>query len=67
MSKKRNNNKNFYFSNFFYFETIYSLKDLDPSIIIDEIPEYGDIYLKFSQYLSDKSNKNYMKKWIKII
>ena len=62
LSEERNNNKNFDFSNFFYFETTYSLNDLDPSSIFDEIPEYGDRYKKFSQYLSDKSYKNYMKK-----
>ena len=62
LSEERNNNKNFDFSNFFYFETTYSLSDLDPSSIFDEIPEYGDRYKKFSQYLSDKSYKNYMKK-----
>ena len=62
LSEERKNNKNFNFSNFFYFETTYSLPDSDPSSIFDEIPQYGDRYKKFSQYLSDKSYKNYMKK-----
>jgi hypothetical protein len=62
LSEERKNNKNFDFNNFFYFETNYSLPDSDPSSIFDEIPQYGDRYKKFSQYLSDKSYKNYMKK-----
>ena len=62
LSEERKNNKNFDYSNLFYFETNYSLSDSDPSSIFDEIPQYGDRYKKFSQYLSDKSYKNYMKK-----
>ena len=62
LCEERNNNKNFDFSNFFYFETTNNLSDSDPSSIFDEIPEYGDRYKKFSQYLSDKSYKNFMKK-----
>ena len=62
LSEERKNNKNFNFNNFFYFETNYSLTESDPSSIFDEIPQYGDRYKKFSQYLSDKSYKNYMKK-----
>ena len=62
LCEERNNNKNFYFSNFFYFKTSNNLSDSDPSSIFDEIPEYGDRYKKFSQYLSDKSYKNFMKK-----
>ena len=62
LSEERKNNKNFDYSNLFYFETNYSLPDSDPSSIFDEIPQYGDRYKKFSQYLSDKSYKNYMKK-----
>ena len=62
LNEERKNNKNFNFSNFFYYETTYSVADSDPSSIFDEIPQYGDRYKKFSQYLSDKSYKNYMKK-----
>ena len=62
LSEERKNNKNFNINNFFYFETNYSVPDTDPSSIFDEIPQYGDRYKKFSQYLSDKSYKNYMKK-----
>ena len=62
LSEERKNNKNFNLSNLFYFETNYSMGDSDPSSIFDEIPQYGDRYKKFSQYLSDKSYKLYMKK-----
>ena len=62
LSEERKNNKNFNFSNFFYFETNFNLTDIDPSSIFDEIPHYEDRYKKFNQYLSDISYKNFMKK-----
>ena len=62
LSEEKKNNKNFGFNNLFYFESNNIVNDSDPASIFDEIPQYGDRYKKFSQYLSDKSYKNYMKK-----
>ena len=62
LSEERKNNKNFNFSNFYYFETNYNLSDIDPSSILDEIPHYDDKNQIFDQYLSDIYYKNYMKK-----
>jgi len=62
LSEERKNNKNFNLSNLYCYETKYSFEASDPSRIFDEIPQYGDRYKKFSEYLSDKSYKLHMKK-----
>ena len=62
LSEERKNNKNFNLSNLYCYETKYSFEASDPSRIFDEIPQYGDRYKKFSDYLSDKSYKLHMKK-----
>ena len=58
----RKNNKTFNNNNFFSFDSNYNFSELDPTSIFDDIPLGGDRYAKYSQYLSDKSYKNYMKK-----
>ena len=62
LTEVRRNNKTFNNSNFFSFDSNYSFSELDPTSIFDDIPLGGDRYAKYSQYLSDKSYKNYMKK-----
>ena len=62
LTEVRKNNKTFNNSNHFSFDSNYSFSELDPTSIFDDIPLGGDRYAKYSQYLSDKSYKNYMKK-----
>ena len=62
LAEVRKNNKTFNNDNNFSFDSNYSITELDPTSIFDDIPHGGDRYLKYSQYLSDKSYKNYMKK-----
>lgn len=62
LNEVRKNNKNFNNSNNFTFDQNYSISEFDTESIFDDIPLGGDRYKKFSNYLSDKSYKNYMKK-----
>ena len=58
----RKNDRTFNNSNNFLFDSNYSMSEFEESNIFDDIPQGGDRYKKFSQYLSDKCYKNYMKK-----
>ena len=62
LSEVRKNNKTFNNNNYFEFDPNYSISEFDPNSIFDDIPLGGDRYKKFSQYLSDKCYKNFMKK-----
>ena len=62
MIEYRKNNKTMDNNNYFYFDLNYYTSELDPGSIFDDIPEGGNRYKKFSQYLSDKSFKIYNKK-----
>ena len=62
LTEVRKNNKTLNNNNYFEFDSNYSISDFNPSSIFDDIPLGGDRYKKFSQYLSDKCYKNYMKK-----
>ena len=62
LTEVRKNNKTLNNNNYFEFDSNYSISELNPSSIFDDIPLGGDRYKKFSQYLSDKCYKNYMKK-----
>lgn len=58
----RKDNKVFDNNNYFTFDSNFSITELDPLSIFDDIPLGGDIYKKYTQYLTDKSYKNYIKK-----
>ena len=62
LTEVRKNNKTLNNDNYFEFDANYSISEFNPSSIFDDIPLGGDRYKKFSQYLSDKCYKNYMKK-----
>ena len=62
LSEVRKNNKTFNNNNYFEFDSNYSISEFDPNSIFDDIPFGGDRNKKFSQYLSDKCYKNFMKK-----
>ena len=62
LTEVRKNNKTLNNNNYFEFDSNYSISEFNPSSIFDDIPLGGDRYKKFSQYLSDKCYKNYMKK-----
>ena len=62
LMKIRKNNKNFNNSNYFLFDSNILLSEFDPTSIFDDIPLMGDRFKKFSEYLNDKSYKNFMKK-----
>ena len=62
LTEVRKNNKTLNNDNYFEFDSNYSISEFNPSSIFDDIPLGGDRYKKFSQYLSDKCYKNYIKK-----
>ena len=62
LTQIRKNNKNLDNNNYFLFDSNLLLSEFDPTSIFDDIPLIGDRFKKFSEYLNDKTFKNYMKK-----
>ena len=63
MIEYRKDNKSLDNNNYFYYDLNYSISEYVTESIFDDIPQGGgNMYSKFSLYLSEKSFKTYMKK-----